>query len=121
MPPVNIEYDPEVDALYVRLGDGNVARTVEDAQCTVDFDAASRVVGVEVLSPTPTVLALVAERFGFSESLAQISAAMLPQDYPPSSYTAQFAAMPLPLSVAVQAPGSYSIASIAARELELAS
>lgn len=116
MPPVNIEYDPEVNALYVRFGDGKIARTVGEPHCNVDFDETSTVVGIEVLSPTPTVLALLAERFGFSESLAHIQAAMLPHDFPPSSHTAYFA--PLPLSVAVQAPGSYSTASIAARELK---
>jgi uncharacterized protein YuzE len=48
---MKIEYDPEVDALYVRLTENKVIES-EQVQpgIVLDFDEAGKVVGVEVLS-----------------------------------------------------------------------
>ncbi len=48
---MKIEYDPEVDALYVRLNENKVIES-EQVQpgIVLDFDEAGTVVGVEVLS-----------------------------------------------------------------------
>jgi uncharacterized protein YuzE len=48
---MKIEYDPEVDALYVRLTESKVIES-EQVQpgIILDFDEAGKVVGVEVLS-----------------------------------------------------------------------
>jgi len=48
---MKIEYDPEVDALYVRLTDSKIVES-EQVQpgIVLDFDAAGKVVAVEVLN-----------------------------------------------------------------------
>lgn len=48
---MKIEYDPVVDALYVRLGETKIIES-EQVQPGVilDFDESGRVVGVEILS-----------------------------------------------------------------------
>lgn len=48
---MNIEYDPEVDALYVRFTDHKVIES-EQVQpgIILDFDEAGKVVAVEVLN-----------------------------------------------------------------------
>jgi uncharacterized protein YuzE len=48
---MRIEYDPEVDALYVRLTESKIIES-EQVQpgIILDFDAAGKVVGVEVLN-----------------------------------------------------------------------
>jgi uncharacterized protein YuzE len=48
---MKIEYDPEVDALYVRLTDSKIIES-EQVQpgIILDFDAAGKVVAVEVLN-----------------------------------------------------------------------
>lgn len=46
------DYDSEADALYVRLTDGPVARSIEFGDCVVvDLDGAGRPRGVEIISP----------------------------------------------------------------------
>lgn len=47
---MNIEYDPEVDALYVRLSQRKIVES-EQVQpgIVLDFDEDGKVVGVEVL------------------------------------------------------------------------
>jgi uncharacterized protein YuzE len=46
-----VEYDTEVGAFYVRISDGEVARTAEvSAFVSVDLDGADNVVGLELLS-----------------------------------------------------------------------
>jgi uncharacterized protein YuzE len=50
--PGEAAYDPDVDALYVRLRRGKVARTItapDDDGYMVDVDAAGNVLGVERL------------------------------------------------------------------------
>lgn len=48
---MKIEYDPAVDALYVRLGEQTIVES-EQVQPGVilDFDESGKVVGVEILS-----------------------------------------------------------------------
>jgi uncharacterized protein YuzE len=48
---MRIEYDPEIDALYVRLADSKIIES-EQVQpgIVLDFDEAGNVVGVEVLN-----------------------------------------------------------------------
>lgn len=48
---MKIEYDPEVDALYVRLTESEIIES-EQVQpgIILDFDADGKVVGVEVLN-----------------------------------------------------------------------
>lgn len=44
-------FDPEADAVYIYVGEGEVAETEEVApNVMLDFDAEGRVVGVEVLT-----------------------------------------------------------------------
>jgi uncharacterized protein YuzE len=51
-------YDPETDALYVRLADAPVEDSEEVAPGIVlDFDAARRLVGFEVLNATANLAA----------------------------------------------------------------
>jgi uncharacterized protein YuzE len=47
---VKITYDPKADALYIKLQDGNAARTrkVEDGML-VDVDGGGRLVGIEII------------------------------------------------------------------------
>jgi uncharacterized protein YuzE len=77
--PIRAEYDPEADALYVRLAEGDVTRTIEhDHASAVDFDTEGNILGVEVLSPHRNHhrLSILAARFGFLERLAEAQAAV---------------------------------------------
>jgi uncharacterized protein YuzE len=50
---MKIEYDPEVDALYVRLQEKFVAKTVEvDEGVNIDFDDQGKLIGLEILDAT---------------------------------------------------------------------
>ena len=50
-PRPDTTFDPEADAVYIHLGEGDVAETEEVApNVMLDFDAEGRVVGVEVLT-----------------------------------------------------------------------
>ena len=47
---MDINYDKEADALYIRLMRGTVARTVEVSdRCVIDLDAQGGTLGIEVL------------------------------------------------------------------------
>lgn len=47
---MRLTYDPEADALYLKLGTARIARTEEVAPSVMlDLDAAGDIVGVEVL------------------------------------------------------------------------
>ena len=49
---MKIEYDKEVDALYIRIQEKEVARTQEVSDgVNIDFDDAGRLIGLEVLAP----------------------------------------------------------------------
>ncbi len=48
---MRIEYDPGVDAFYVRLNDSKIIESEEvQPGIVLDFDATGKVVGVEVLN-----------------------------------------------------------------------
>jgi uncharacterized protein YuzE len=48
---MRIQYDPDVDALYVRLSDSKIIESEEvQPGIVLDFDEAGQVVGVEVLN-----------------------------------------------------------------------
>jgi uncharacterized protein YuzE len=50
---MKIEYDREVDALYVRLQEKYVAKTVEvDEGVNIDFDEGGKLIGLEILDAT---------------------------------------------------------------------
>ena len=50
---MKIEYDREVDALYVRLQEKFVAKTVEvDEGVNIDFDDQGKLIGLEILDAT---------------------------------------------------------------------
>lgn len=47
---MKIEYDQEVDALYIRVQEKHVARTQEITEgVNVDFDDEGKVIGLEIL------------------------------------------------------------------------
>lgn len=50
---MKIEYDKEVDALYIRIQEKEAARTEEISEgVNVDFDSDGRLIGLEVLRAT---------------------------------------------------------------------
>ena len=50
---MKIEYDREVDALYVRLQEKYVARTVEiEEGLNLDLDGSGKLIGLEILDAT---------------------------------------------------------------------
>jgi uncharacterized protein YuzE len=50
---MKIEYDKQVDALYIRIQEKDVARTQEISEgVNVDLDADGRLIGLEVLGAT---------------------------------------------------------------------
>ena len=60
---VRITYDPLADAMYIYVRDARVVRTEHpDDNVAIDYDADSRVVGVEILGPGhPDVRSLAVE------------------------------------------------------------
>ena len=47
---MKIEYDNEIDALYIRLQEKHVERTLEvEEGLNIDFDKSGRMIGLEVL------------------------------------------------------------------------
>ncbi len=50
---MKIEYDHDVDAMYIRLQEKHVSRTVEvEEGLNIDFDSQGRMIGLEVLDAT---------------------------------------------------------------------
>ncbi len=50
---MKIEYDRDIDALYIRLQERYVARTVEmEEGVNLDFDETGKLIGLEVLDAT---------------------------------------------------------------------
>ncbi len=71
---MNVEYDTEADALYVRLARGEVARTRRlDSSRAVDYRADGTVLGVEFLFVSKSIrLQDVPERERVAEALASM-------------------------------------------------
>lgn len=72
------EYDRDADAVYIRLADGEVARTVEvDDYRILDLDEQGNVIGLEVLYPAVNlVIAPIARDHGFADKLHEIDQAL---------------------------------------------
>lgn len=50
---MKIEYDRDVDALYIRIQEKNVAKTIEiNEGLNIDFDDQGKLIGLEVLDAT---------------------------------------------------------------------
>jgi uncharacterized protein YuzE len=50
---MKIEYDSEIDALYIRLQEKQVDRTLEiEEGLNIDLDASGKMIGIEVLDAT---------------------------------------------------------------------
>lgn len=50
---MKIEYDNEIDALYIRLQEKHVDRTLEiEEGLNIDLDASGKMIGLEVLDAT---------------------------------------------------------------------
>jgi uncharacterized protein YuzE len=47
---IDMTYDPEADAVYMRLSRGKVAQTAEAGPFIYDVDAEGRVLGIEILA-----------------------------------------------------------------------
>jgi uncharacterized protein YuzE len=75
---ITAQYDPEADALYVRLRDGERDRAIEiDDALYVDVDAEGRALGIEILYPELGMdLEAVASRFQLHDQLPAIVAAI---------------------------------------------
>jgi uncharacterized protein YuzE len=70
---MKIEYDREVDALYVRLQEKFVAKTVEvDEGINIDFDEGGRLIGLEILDAT--------ERYALSDIFNISTENLFPED-----------------------------------------
>jgi uncharacterized protein YuzE len=81
---VTAKYDPEADALYVRISDGIRKRAVEvDDTTYVDVDSEGRPVGIEWLYPSLGIsLAGVAQQFRLHQLLPAIAEAIAQTDAP---------------------------------------
>jgi uncharacterized protein YuzE len=53
----DITYDPQADAVYIRIGNGDVDRTEEAGPFIYDLDAEGHVLGIEVLSASKVLAA----------------------------------------------------------------
>lgn len=50
---MKIEYDQEVDALYIRIQEKKVARTTElEEGINLDIDAENKIIGLEIIGAT---------------------------------------------------------------------
>ncbi len=67
------DYDADADALYLKLADRKIARTVEvDSGTLADLDSADRLVGIEVIEPDRAwPLEDILSRFRVSEEQAR--------------------------------------------------
>lgn len=46
---IDMTYDPEADAAYIRIANGKVAETAEAGPFVYDMDERGRVLGIEIL------------------------------------------------------------------------
>jgi uncharacterized protein YuzE len=78
---VQTAYDQQADALYVRLREGNVARTDEIDELTfVDVDASGDPLGIEVLHPARAVpTQMIFERYNIHGSIRRLLEQMFPE------------------------------------------
>jgi uncharacterized protein YuzE len=105
--PLTAEYDPEADALYVRLADGERQRAVEiDDSTYVDVDADGRPIGLELLYPSLGINLLgAARRFALEQQLGEMITAIVETGAPvapPTMTGGQFLASTTIIRVAVE-------------------
>jgi uncharacterized protein YuzE len=57
---LEISYDPEADAAYIRIRTGQVSKTVEKVSNSVmmDYDTKGNLLGIEILSPAANRVAV---------------------------------------------------------------
>lgn len=74
--PPYARWDRDADALFVRVRDGRIARTIEGKDGrNLDVDAEGTVVAVEILGvPGGFALDDLAEQHGFADELAEVEA-----------------------------------------------
>jgi uncharacterized protein YuzE len=70
---MNIQFDPEVDALYLQLLDGEVvdSETIEP-DVVYDYDANDQIIGIELLRVKPNLPNLAIKAFPFQTLGQQI-------------------------------------------------
>ncbi len=92
-------YDLDADALYIKLTDRKVTRTVEvDNGTLVNLDTSGSIVGIEVIQPQRAwPLGDILRRFGVSEDDAKHLRAYFP--YPPQLRPPAHAAPRMPVAV----------------------
>jgi uncharacterized protein YuzE len=70
---MNIEYDPDVDALYLRLAEGEIIESDSiEPDVVYDYDADDRVVGVELLRVSTHLPELAIRAFPFRSLEQQV-------------------------------------------------
>ena len=52
---IDVTYDPEADAVYLRIGRGKVDHTEEAGPFIYDVDAEGRILGLEILTASKTL------------------------------------------------------------------
>jgi uncharacterized protein YuzE len=53
---MNVEYDKEVDALYIKFSDNKVAKSDEQSRgLIVDYDKSGNIVGIELLNASKKI------------------------------------------------------------------
>lgn len=52
---IDMTYDPEADAAYIRIASGKVAETAEAGPFIYDMDDQGRVLGIEILFASQTL------------------------------------------------------------------
>jgi uncharacterized protein YuzE len=52
---IDVTYDPEADAVYLRIARGTIDRTEEAGPFIYDVDAEGRVLGIEILTASKTL------------------------------------------------------------------
>lgn len=75
---ITAAYDPEADALYLRIAEGERARSVVDGDRLVaDVDERGMVIGLEILYPSMGIdLGDVCARFGLQAQIGAIATAI---------------------------------------------
>ncbi|PSN14482.1 hypothetical protein C7293_11455 [filamentous cyanobacterium CCT1] len=70
---MNIDYDPDVDALYLRLAEGEIIESDSiEPDVVYDYDADDRVIGVELLRVSANLPELAVRAFPFRSLEQQV-------------------------------------------------
>lgn len=51
----HITYDPDADAVYIRIGNGKIDSQADAGSLTYDLDKEGRIIGIEILSASSTL------------------------------------------------------------------